>query len=84
MCLLFFRMLIVIRIMLICSLFIQINMLRTHLKMNFIFGTNTDEYKGRCVLVYLQEGKNHEKQLFQGVLNNNEKRFLQGVLNESC
>ena len=84
MCPLFFRMLIVIRIMLICSLFIRINLLRTHLKMNFVFGTNTGKYKRRCVLVYLQEGKNREKQLLQGVLNGNEKRFLQGVLNKSC
>ena len=59
-------------------------MLRTHLKMNFVFGTDTDEYKGRSVLVYLQEGTNHEKQLLQGVLKNIEKQFLQGVLNESC
>ena len=44
-------------------------MLRTHLKLNFVFGTNTDECKGRIVLVYLQEGKNHEKQLLQAVLN---------------
>ena len=70
MCPLFIRMLIVIRIMLICSLFIQyVNMLQTHLKSNFIFGTNTNEYKGRIVLVYLQEGKNHKKQLLEGVLN---------------
>ena len=32
-------------------------MLRTHLKLNFIFATNTNEYKGRCVLVYLQESR---------------------------
>ena len=68
MCPLFFRMLIVIRIMLICSLFIRINLLRTHLKMNFVFGPNTGEYKERYVLVYLQEGKNHKKQLLQGVV----------------
>ena len=59
----FVGMLIVIRIMLTCSLFVRINMLRTYLKLNFIFGTNANEYKGRCVFVYLQEGKNHEKQL---------------------
>ena len=70
-CPLFIRMLIVIRIMLICSLFIRINMLRTGLKLSFVFGTNTDEYKERSALVYLQEGKNHEKQLLQGVLNKN-------------
>ena len=44
-------------------------MLRTHLKLNFAFGTNADECKGRIVLVYLQEGKNHEEQLLQAVLN---------------
>ena len=43
-----------------------------------------DEYKRRCVFVYLQEGKNHEKQLLQGVLNNSEKQLVQGVLNKSC
>ena len=59
-------------------------MLRTYLKLNFIFGTNTNEYKGRCVFAYLQEGKNHEKQLLQVVLNNSEKRLLQGALNKSC
>ena len=59
-------------------------MLRTYLKLNFIFDTNTNEYKGRCVFVYLQEGKNHEKQLLQGDLNNSEKQFLQGPLNKSC
>ena len=69
MCPLFIRMLIVIRIMLICSLFMRINMLRTHLKLNFVFGTNSDERKGRIVLVYLQEDKKHEKQLLQAVLN---------------
>ena len=46
MCPLFIRMLTVILIMLICSSFIRLNMLRAHLKMNFVFGTNTDEYKG--------------------------------------
>ena len=60
MCPLFVRMLIVIQIMLICSLFILINMVRNYLKLNFIFGANANEYKGSCVLVYLQEGKNHE------------------------
>ena len=65
MCPLFIRMVIAIQMMLICSLFIRINMLRTHLKLNFLFGTNTNECKGRCVLVYLQEGKNHENQLLQ-------------------
>ena len=80
----FIRMLIVIRLMLICSLFIRINMLRAYLKLNFIFGSNTNEYIGRCVFVYLQEGKNHEKQLLQGVLNNSEKQLVQGVLNKSC
>ena len=35
-------------------------MVRNYLKLNFIFGANTNEYKGSCVLVYLQEGKNHE------------------------
>ena len=70
MCPLFIRMLIVTRIMLICSLIMRINRLRTHLKLNFVFGTNTDdECKGRIVLVYLQQGKNHEKQLLQAVLN---------------
>ena len=64
-------MLIDIRIILICLLFIGINMLRTHLKLSFVFGTNTDGYKGKCVLVYLQEGKNHKKQLLQGVVNKN-------------
>ena len=64
--------------------YVRINMLRTYLKLNFIFGTNTNEYKGRCVFVYLQEGKNHEKQLLQGDLNNSEKQFLQGPLNKSC
>ena len=59
-------------------------MLRTQFKMSFVFGTNTVKYKGRCVLVYLQEGKNYDKQLLQGVLNNNEKRFHEGVLNKSC
>ena len=59
-------------------------MLRAYLKLNFIFGSNTNEYKGRCVFVYLQEGKNHEKQLLQGVLNNSEKQLVQGVLNKSC
>ena len=48
------------------------NMLRMYLKLNLIFGANTNEYKGRRVFAYLQEGKNHEKQ------------FLQGVLNKSC
>ena len=66
---LFIRMLIFIRIMLICSLLIPINMLRTHLKLSFVFGTNTNKGKGRCVLVYLLEGKNHQKQLLQGALN---------------
>ena len=80
----FVRMLTVIRIMLIRSLFARINMLQTYLKLIFIFGTNTNEYKGRCVFVYLQVGKNHEKQLLQGVLNNSEKQLLQGVLNKSC
>ena len=47
----------------------QINIPRTHLKLNFVFGTNTDKCKVRIVLVYLQEGKNHEKQLLQAVLN---------------
>ena len=56
----FGRMLNVIGIMIICSLFVRINMLRTCLKLNFIFGTNTTEYKRRCVFVYLQEDKNHE------------------------
>ena len=69
MCPLFIRMLIVIRMMLICSLFMRINKLRTHLELNFVFGTNSDECKGRIVLVYLQEGKKHEKQLLQAVLN---------------
>ena len=50
-------------------MFIRINMLQTHLKLSFVFGTNIDEYKGGCVLVCLQEGKNNEKQLIQGVLN---------------
>ena len=50
-------------------MFIRINMLQTHLKLGFVFGTNIDEYKGGCVLVCLQEGKNNEKQLIQGVLN---------------
>ena len=52
MCPLFIRMLTVILIMLICSSFIRVNMLRAHLKMNFVFGTNTDEYKESlsCVL----------------------------------
>ena len=59
-------------------------MLRTYLKLNLTFGTNTNEYKERCVLVYLQEGKNYKKQLLQGVLNNSEKQLLQGVLNKSC
>ena len=67
MCPLFIRMLLVIRVMLRYLLFIRINMFRTHLKLSFVFGTNTEEYKGRCVLVYLQEGKNHKKQLLQGV-----------------
>ena len=80
----FVRMLTVIRIMLIRSLFARINMLQTYLKLIFIFSTNTNEYKGRCVFVYLQVGKNHEKQLLQGVLNNSEKQLLQGVLNKSC
>ena len=44
-------------------------MLRTHLKFNIVCGTNANECKGRTVLVYLQEGKNHEKQLLQAVLN---------------
>ena len=57
MCTLFNRMLIVIRIILICSLFTRTNMLRTDLKLNFIFGTDTNKYKGRCVLVYLQESQ---------------------------
>ena len=69
MCPLSIRMLIAIRIMSICLLFIRINMLQTHLKLSFVFGTNRDECKGRCVLVYLQECKNHENQLAQGVLN---------------
>ena len=38
----------------ICSLFIRINIIRTHLKLNFIFCTNTKEYKERCVLAYLK------------------------------
>ena len=59
-------------------------MLRTHLELNFIFGTNTNEYKGRGALVYLKEGKNHEKKLLQCVLNNSEKQLLQDVLNKSC
>ena len=41
-------------------------------------------YKERCELVYLQEGKNHKKQLLEGVLDNSEKQLLQGVLNKSC
>ena len=49
--LLFIRMLIIIRI--ICSLFTRTNMLWTH----FIFGTSTNEYKGRLALVYLQESR---------------------------
>ena len=65
----FLQMLIVIRIMLICSLFVPMNMLRMYLKLNLIFGANTNECKGRRVFAYLQEGKNHEKQLLQGVLN---------------
>ena len=69
MCPLFIRMLIVIRIMLICSLFMRINMLRTHLKLNFVFGTNTDECNRRILFVYLQEGQNHENQVLQAVLN---------------
>ena len=84
MCPLFIRMLSVIRIMLICSLFIRVNMLRTHLKLNFIFGKKPNEYNGRCVLVYLPEGKNHERQLLQGVLNNSDKQLLQGVQNKRC
>ena len=44
-------------------------MLRTHFKLNFVFGTNSDKCKGRIVLMYLQEGKNHEKRLLQAVLN---------------
>ena len=47
----------------------RMNVLRTHLKLNFVSGTNTDECKERSVLVYLQEGKNHEKLLLQAVLN---------------
>ena len=35
-------------------IFIRINMLRTHLKLNFIFCANTNEYKERCVLAYLK------------------------------
>ena len=70
-CPLFIRMLIVLRIMLICLLFIWINTLRTHLKLSFVFGRNADEYEGRCVLVYLQEGQNHKNQFFQGVVNKN-------------
>ena len=66
-------MLIFIRIMLMYSMLIRINMFQTHLKLNFIFGTNTNEDKGRCVLVCLQEGNNHEKQLLQIVLNNSEQ-----------
>ena len=34
------------------SFFIRINILQTHLKMNFVFGTYTDKYKGKCVCVY--------------------------------
>ena len=45
MCPMFIRMLIVIRIMLICSYFIRINMLWMHLKLNFIFGVNAKECK---------------------------------------
>ena len=30
-------------------------MLRTHLKLNFVFGTNTDECKERILVVYLQD-----------------------------
>ena len=66
-------MLIFIRIMLIYSMLIRINMFQTHLKLNFIFGTKTNEDKGRCVLVCLQEGNTHEKQLLQIVLNNSEQ-----------
>ena len=80
----FVRRLIVIEIMLICLLFVRINILRTYLKLTFIFGANRKECKGRCVFVCLQEGKNHEKQLRQCVLNNNRKQLLQGVLNKSC
>ena len=58
-------------------------MLRTYLKLNFVFGANRNEYKGRCVFVYLQEGKNHEKQLRQVVLNNSGKQLLQGVLKKA-
>ena len=76
----FFRMLTVIRIMLTCSLFVRINMLRWYLRLNFIFGTNTNEYRGRCVFAYLEEGKNHEKT----ASNNREKQLFQGVLNKSC
>ena len=79
----FVRRLIVIGIMLICLLFVWINMLRTYLKLNFVFGANRNEYKGRCVFVYLQEGKNHEKQLRQGVLNNSEKQLQSAAANSN-
>ena len=69
MCPLFIQMLIVTQIMLICSLLMRINMPQTHLKLNFVYGTNVDECKGIIMLVYLQERKNHEKQLLQDVLN---------------
>ena len=44
-------------------------MLQTHLKLNFVFAINTYECKGRFALEYLQEGKNHEKQLVQAILS---------------
>ena len=66
-CTLFIRMLIVIWI--ICSLFIQANMLRTQLLYSVQIQTNTKEHAFLCTW------KNHEKQLLQGVLNNSEKQL---------
>ena len=37
-----------------------------------------------CVFVYLQEGKNHEKQFLQSVFNDREKQLLQDFLHKSC
>ena len=56
-------------------------MLRTYVKLNFIFCTNKTNTKEDVCLCTC---KNHEKQLLQGVLNNSEKQLIRGVLNKSC
>ena len=76
----FFRMLTVIRIMLTCSLFVRINMLRWYLRFVQI-QTNTEE--DVCLRTW-KKVRITKKQLLQGVSNNREKQLFQGVLNKSC